>query len=66
MSFSILLNKFPALSFGGIDVGSLNRFTALFSMNLQETHSKIYRRQDTLEFSVADFDILQTLFIDGR
>ena len=66
MSFSILLNKFPALSFGGIDVGSLIRFTALFSMNLQETHSKIYRRKDTLEFSVADFDILQTLFIDGR
>ena len=49
-SFSILLNEFPTVSFGGI-----HRFVGLFRMNQQETHSKVYRRKDTLEFSKADF-----------
>jgi len=31
-------------------------------MNPQETHSKVYRRKDVLEFSKVDFDILQTQF----
>jgi len=48
------------------DRRGINRFTDLFSMNLQETHSKVYRRKDTLEFSKADFGILQTQLIDGR
>ena len=29
-------------------------------MNPQETYSKVYRRKDTLNFSKADFGILQT------
>jgi len=36
-------------------------------MNPQETHSKVYRRKDTLEFTKADFGILQlTWSTDGN
>jgi len=44
------LNEFAALSFGGID-----RFPSLglLWMNQQETHSKVDRRKDTLEFFLA-------------
>ena len=56
-----LLNEFPALSFCGIDW-----FLGLFWMNPQETHSKVHRRKDTLEFSRAVFCILQTKSLLGR
>jgi len=35
-------------------------------MNPQETHSKVYRNKDTLEFSKADLGIWQTKLTDGR
>jgi len=44
-TFSILLNKFAALSFDGI-----KRFLCLFSMSPQETHSKVDQRKDMLKF----------------
>ena len=46
------------------DQRGIHRFIGIFSMNPHETHSKVYRRKDTLEFSKADFGILQ--LIDGR
>jgi len=48
------------------DRRGIHRLTGLFSMIPQETHSQDYRRMDTLEFSKADFCILQTQLIDGR
>jgi len=48
------------------DWPGIHRFISLFSMNLQETPSKGYRRKDTFEFSEVDFGIFQTQLIDRR
>ena len=50
--FSVLLNEFSALSFWW-HWREIHRFIGLFSMNLQETHPKVYQRKDM--FSKADF-----------
>ena len=49
IKFFHLVEQVSSTEFWWVRRGS-NRFIGLFSMNPQETHSKVYRRKDTLEF----------------
>jgi len=59
--FPSLLNEFPLLCFDGT-----HQFMCLSTMNLQETHPKVYWRKDTLKFSRAEFGMLQTQLINRQ
>ena len=68
-STGLLGRPLPALSFGGIVVGSIDLWVSFRWIRRKLTRKFINRRgyatSDTLEFSKANFGILQSQLIDG-